>query len=138
MKKYIFIFCLIPLFFSVNAEAGDPVKNIIDEPIPVNIDGSKPEYNKIKEAVISACRTRGWNPIMTDEGDIAATITVRSKHYAKIKIVFSREKYSILYEDSRDLDYKGKKGTIHRNYNRWVVMLSQTIQKELGIRAQNY
>ena len=57
-------------------------------------------------------------------------------HRATVNIYYNEKNYSILYKDSYNLDYRN--GSIHRNYNNWIVKLSRTIQNELGVNSQNY
>ena len=61
------------------------------------------------------------------------SILVRGKHYAEVKIPFSLTNYSILYSDSRVLDYNEKKQRIHRNYNNWVINLNASIQRNFEL-----
>lgn len=135
--KHVF-FILTLLFFCSLAYAGKPILNLVDIPIPINTDGSSPDIGVISEAIISACRNRGWTPTLAGENKINASILIRSRHYAEVEIPFSEAGYSILYKSSRELDYDQKKQKIHRNYNNWVAKLSSSIQREFGVRAQNF
>ena len=56
-------------------------------------------------------------------------MTVR-RHQALVEITYTDNSYAITYKDCENLDYSN--GSIHRNYNRWVVNLSNTIQKEIA------
>ena len=58
---------------------------------------------------------------------------VRSKHFAMVEIPYTVDKYSIIYRDSRELDYNAKWQRIHRNYNKWVINLSDSIQRQFAI-----
>lgn len=129
---------LIFVFFCSLAYAGKPILNLVDIPIPINTDGSSPDIGAIREAIISACRKRGWTPTLAGENKINASILIRSRHYAEVEIPFSQMGYSILYKSSRELDYDKKRQRIHRNYNNWVAKLSGSIQREFGVRAQNF
>ena len=52
------------------------------------------------------------------------------QHTAVVDIRYSPESYSISYRDSAVLLYDGQ--VIHRNYNKWVQLLSERIQLELN------
>ncbi|HYN38400.1 MAG TPA: hypothetical protein VES39_04020, partial [Rhodospirillales bacterium] len=43
----------------------------------------------------------------------------------RFDVFFTSETYSIIYNDSRDLDFEN--GRIHGTYNRWVEYLKQDI-----------
>ncbi|MBK8187974.1 MAG: hypothetical protein IPK77_12430 [Cellvibrio sp.] len=131
------LFVLLMIFSSITL-AADPIVDLIDVPVPVNLDGSQPKIEEVKIAIISAARKRGWIPTMKGDGKILATLLVRSKHYAEVEISYNANTYSIVYKSSRELDYNEKKRKIHRSYNKWVSMLSTSIQREFGVRAQGY
>jgi hypothetical protein len=138
MKFLTSIFTLVLMFFSFSAFASDPIKDLVGVTVPVNVDGSAPNVEEVKQAIISACRKRGWTPTITGANQITASITVRSKHSAEVEISYTEKDYSIIYKSSQELDYNEKKRKIHRNYNKWVAMLSSSIQREFGVRAQGY
>ncbi len=120
-----------------------PIMNLEDYKVPPLDNGSPQSIETVKNAILTACRNRGWSPNVVGDGLIEAEIMVRKRHRALIEILFSGSHYSIIYKDSHGLEYK-KKGwfeksdKIHRNYNKWVAMLSATIQRELGVRAQRF
>jgi len=132
------IFCktIALLFFlsiSSIAEAAKPIENLIDVPVPTNIDGTFPSLDEVKRAIISGCKTKKWLPELIDQNKLKASIWVREKHFAEIEIRFTEDKYSIIYLSSKNLDYNERKQKIHRNYNKWVILLSKAIQNELGV-----
>lgn len=65
---------------------------------------------------------------------IIASLSVRAKHFAEVEISYNEKTYSIKYKSSKDLDFNEQKQTIHRNYNKWVILLSETINRELASR----
>ena len=128
--------CIALLFFlliSSIAEAAKPIGNLIDVPVPTSLDGTYPSLDEVKRAIISGCKIKGWSPELIDQNKFKASIWVRDKHFAEIEIRFTDEKYSIIYLSSKNLDYNAKKQKIHRNYNKWVILLSQAIQSEFGV-----
>ena len=114
------------------AWAAKPIHNIVDEVVPVRLDGTPYTLEQVKEAIIAGCTRRGWRPVLDGETQIKCSILVRGKHYAEVAIPYSASNYSILYVDSRELDYNAKRQRIHRNYNGWVIKLSATIQQQFG------
>jgi hypothetical protein len=138
MHKFLRIIWITLIFVPGVCFSAHPIENLIDVPVPVNIDGSQPSVDEVKSAIISACRKRGWSPALESDSKIKASILIRSKHYAEIEIPFSDKSYSIIYKSSRGLDYNEKKQKIHGNYNKWVVKLSASIQREFGVRSQGY
>lgn len=134
MKKTKYLFMALLFIISNAALATSPIQNMVDVPVPVNVDGSHPNLEEIKGAILSGCRKRGWMPLIDDERQITCSISVRSSHYAEVEIPYTEKSYSIYYKNSRDLDYNEQKQKIHRNYNKWVANLSSTILQECGVR----
>ena len=116
---------------------GQPIMNLEDYKVPSLDDGSPQSIETVKKAILTACKDKGWSPSVVGDGLIEAEIMVRTRHRALIEIPFSGSHYSIIYKDSHGLGYE-KRGKIHRNYNRWVAMLSAAIQRELGVRSQRF
>lgn len=105
-----------------------PVYNVTEIPVVTASPGT-PSLDQVKGAIITACREKEWlvNPV--EDGFIVATAHVRS-HTAVVDIRYSPTSYSITYKDSDALLYDGEK--IHRNYNKWIKLLSERIDLELN------
>lgn len=110
-----------------------PIENLKNEPVPVKPNGEQPSLSYVKKAIIKGCEDRGWIPESIGQKEIIAVLNVR-EHQARVKIHYTRQSYSISYLGSENLDYQ--KGKIHRNYNKWVTLLSKSIVRELGVHAQ--
>ena len=108
------------------------VENLIDVQVPANIDGSSPSVEDVKKAILAGCKRKGWIPVVDEDGNITCSITVRSQHYAEVEIPYSANDFSILYKSSRGLKYNEASQKIHRNYNKWVTLLSQAIQQQFS------
>ncbi len=115
------------------ALAAKPIVDQIDIPVPVNFDGSRPGIEDVKSAIRSGCKEKRWIPVLVDNNNITCSILVRTRHFAEVEIPFTADNYSIIYKDSRGLDYYEKKQRIHRNYNKWVTSLSASIQRQFAI-----
>ena len=137
--KYISVLIIfISMIFSALVSASVPIQNIIDFPVPINLDGSSPNIEQVQMAIISGCKKRGWTPVFMEGNRIKASILVRATHYVEVEIPFSSKSYSIIYVSSRELDYNEKKNKIHKSYNKWVSMLSNSIQRGFSVRSQMY
>lgn len=133
---------LLALCLPPAARSAPYLQDIVKAPITLRADGSHLSLPEIQAAIIEACNTKHWVPQITAPGKISATILVRGVHHAEISIPFDESSYSIIYVSSRNLDYKEYKSwggevkrEIHRNYNKWVEMLSQTIAQQLAVRV---
>lgn len=104
-----------------------PVYNVIDAPV-LTASGRSPSVDQVRNAIVTACRAKGWIVEPQEDGHFTATARVR-KHTAVVDIRYSTQRYTITYKDSEVLLYDGR--TIHRNYNKWVQLLEQKINGEL-------
>ncbi|QUN04786.1 hypothetical protein KDN34_11050 [Shewanella yunxiaonensis] len=138
MKKLLLLTYLSLSITTFSAFADQPIKDLIDVAVPVNVDGTQFTLEEVQRAILTGCKARGWTPVLNGQNAIKASILVRSKHFAEISIPFSSNSYSIKYIRSEGLDYDPDELTIHRNYNKWVVMLSGSIQRQFGVRSQGY
>ena len=132
MKARNYLLMAIFLMCSGMASAAKPIQNMIDVAVPANIDGSSKSLEQVKNGIIAGCKYKRWVPVEEEPGKISCSISVRAKHYAEVEITHTESSYSINYKDSRDLDYNEKKQKIHRNYNKWVILLSEAITTELA------
>jgi hypothetical protein len=130
MKLKTLVFFAIFLGAGSQAWAAKPILNIEDESVPVKLDGSTRSIEEVRNAIAAGCRLKGWSSVIVDEAHIKCSILVRGKHYAEVMIPYTESEYSILYADSRDLDYDAERQRIHRNYNKWVILLSRAIQQQ--------
>lgn len=111
-----------------------PVLNFDNEPIAYsNISFTRSD---VKQAIISACKQRGWVPQVAADDHVVATIVVRGQYRATVDISYTDNSFSIHHKDSQNLKYDGD--DIHKSYNRWVALLRNSIQRELGVRAQMF
>ena len=108
------------------------LENLIDVQVPANIDGTGPSVEDVKTAILAGCKRKRWIPVVDEDGNITCSITVRSQHYAEVEIPYSSRNFSILYKSSRGLKYNEANEEIHRNYNKWVTLLSQAIQQQFS------
>jgi len=127
---------ILPVLLLLSANlvwAGKPIQNIEDEVVPPKFDGSPRSLEEVRDAIANGCKGKGWRPVMDGETKITCSILVRGKHYAEVSIPFSATNYSILYANSRVLDYDAERQRIHRNYNGWVLNLNGSIQRQFAL-----
>jgi hypothetical protein len=84
---------------------------------------------QVHDAIIEAATDRGWIVKEDDPGRILLEIFVR-QHSAMVTVDYSPTAYDITYTDSELLMYDGS--NIHRNYNQWVKLLEQQINRRLA------
>jgi hypothetical protein len=105
--------------------------NVYDAPVTWT-GGSSPATAKVKNAILAACMSRGWEAREVRPGLISASLSARGKHTAVVEIPFSGTSYSIIYKDSVNLRYNAAKQTIHSQYNTWIHNLRHDINVRLA------
>lgn len=88
---------------------------------------------EMQRAIVSALNKRQWLVQHVSPTEIRAEITQRGRHHAEISIPYSTSQFAIDYRSSWGLDYED--GEIHRNYNRWVNNLRNSILQELQTQS---
>jgi hypothetical protein len=104
-----------------------PIYNVIDHPIS-HESGTSLTMKQISEAIFKAGSKMGWTMVHTSPDRIRAT-HIKKQYKAVIDINFDKKYYSIDYAHSTNLGYDGI--NIHRNYNNWIVRLSNEINRKL-------
>lgn len=109
------------------------VETVRDEPYGIAGDATPASLSlaQYQSAIVRAGVKRGWVFQQVASGHLQGTIDVRGKHEASVDVFFDTQKFTILYKDSRNLDYDPAKGTIHPNYNSWVRNLENDIRSEV-------
>jgi hypothetical protein len=112
----------------IACSTNQPIHNITNHNIPQRGDAQL-SSQEISQAIKDACVYKRWQPKQLEPGVIQAEITVRGRHTAVILISYDTDSYSIDYERSTGLDHRGNE--IHRNYNKWVILLDEQISDRL-------
>ena len=118
-----------------NAALADPILDLVNQPVPARVDGSKLTLVQVRGAIMKACTNRRWIPRVVEPDKLSVSILIRATHYAEVSIPFDGSSYSIIYVTSRELDADVKKNKIHRNYNKWVAVLNYEILRQLAAVA---
>ncbi len=105
-----------------------PIMDLNDRTIPQTQAGETLSLEQVQAAIMKGSIQKGWVPSVVKPGLVEASIQVRT-HQAVVSIPYTQGDYDIIYKSSQNLDESD--GKIHRNYNRWVVNLSASIQEEL-------
>ncbi len=103
-----------------------PVYNVNNATVVANVNNLSSE--QVRMAIIRAGGGLGWVIKEVRPGELQGTLNLR-KHVAKVSIPYNTKSYSIVYQDSVNLNYDGT--NIHSNYNGWIQNLHKAIQVQL-------
>lgn len=112
-------------FFAVGCKRVAPVTNP-SSAMPVT---GKVSDKAVKDAIVRAGANKNWEIISTGPQSLEGRLTVRD-HVAVVEITYDSKNYYIGYKDSVNLSYAD--GSIHPNYNRWVLALENEIRRQLA------
>lgn len=118
--------------FAVPAQAGGkpiPMVEIIDAPV-IWPSGKPGDLSVVQNAVLRGLVEKGWTGRIISPGVARGTLT-RDDWSCEIEIPFTTTAYSIKYANSVNLDYNPDTRVIHRNFNRWLVLLRQRIDLQM-------
>ena len=128
MKLFV-LGCLSAFLAALLGACAQQIHNISEAPVPPAPDGGILSKQDVKDAIISAATFKRWYARELDDDTGEAKITVRGRHNATIHIDYSESRYSITLVSSSGLDERD--GTIHRNYNKWIILLDREIRQRL-------
>lgn len=132
MKKfYMLVISGIMTLSFLGCGAGLPIYNVENNSIS-DIANKSASMTEVEKAIFRAGGGLGWIMKKVKDGKIQGTLTLR-KHIAVVTITYDTKEYSIVYQDSTNLDYNAAENTIHKNYNGWIQNLNKAIQIQLSM-----
>ena len=105
------------------------IQNVSNAPVTTVATGKKYTLTDVRDAIVRAGTSLGWQMQDVVPGHIVGTLYLRT-HMAQVDIKYSTTAYSITYKDSSNLKYDGTK--IHSNYNGWIQNLDKAIKIQLS------
>ncbi len=148
MRLFIMVFMMCAIGGAAFARSVVPIVNFEDQVVP-SADGNLKTLDKVREAILAAGRDQEWQMNPVKDGHIVATRVIRGKHTMVLDIIYSPARYSVVYSDSINLNFKpvasvqpasvqgaaasgAAQGMIHPNYNKWVGDLNFAIARKLS------
>jgi len=125
MRFRSFLLFALPLLV-LAAGSGCRIERVYN-PGPIRVACQSEE--QMRKGIKEGLKKREWSLAKDEPGHIEATVHVRDNR-ADIAIDYDKEKFSIRYLDSEDLQYmklSENSALIHCNYNRWIRYLVRDI-----------
>lgn len=135
MKSKFFAGLVLAMVFAAGPASARwplPIVNHPDVPV-VTTSGTAPSAARVKEAILAGAAAKNWTVAQQADGNLQATLKVRGKHTVIVQITYTPVKYSLMYQDSIDMNYGQRNGepVIHPFYNTWVGELKESIRSEM-------
>jgi len=122
------IFAVTVVLLLAGCATTQPVFDVTQAPVVTN--KPNPSMDDVRQAVVRAGSTLGWQMNPDRAGHVTGRLLLRT-HVAVVDVDYTQNAYSIKYRESTNLDYSD--GKIHRNYNGWI----QNLDKAIRIQLQN-
>lgn len=110
-----------------------PLLDIKGAPYGAATSYKRLSYQDYENAIIRAGAQRDWVFKRLGQGHLEGRINVRGKHTAVVDIYFDTNEFSIIHKASSGLKFDPSQGTIHPNYNSWIMNLEQDIRSEVQV-----
>jgi hypothetical protein len=125
---------MLALGSGATARSGVAIQNYDNVPI-VRADNAVLTSARVRTAIINATLhgKNKWTILEDTPGRILANMSIRSKHSLTVEVRYSESAFSIVYQDSSNLNYaQGSSGpVIHPTYNKQVKALLDAINASL-------
>lgn len=90
------------------------------------------DLQKIEKGILAGCEDRGWLCAKTGEGMVEGLLNRGGRYIVEVYIPYNADGYTLEYKNSRGLNYRKKKQTIHKAYAKWLVYLDKSISKAIA------
>jgi len=97
-----------------------------------------PPVAAVESAIDGGFQEKGWTVEEKQPGRTIASIRVRERHFVKVAVTYDQTGYTFNLLQTEGLDQNDKRGTIHRNYARWIAYVDQAIKARLPAPASVY
>ena len=128
MKLKTFAIVTLVVLTMMGCRSSGMIYTVTDAPVVTST--SNYSTKEVRNAILQAGSSLGWQMEDAQPGLIIATLNVRT-HMVQVEIPYDRRTYSILYRDSVNMNYNGS--SIHNNYTGWVQRLSAAINSRLSM-----
>ncbi len=119
-------YACIVISILLTAACGPVPIYTVDNAEYVSVNG-KVTLEQAKDAIIRAGENRKWQIEEIIPGHMTAKRIVGHQK-TEVDIKYNTKAFSIIYKDSKNLEYDGLK--IHANYNKWIQNLQHNINTQ--------
>lgn len=139
----------LTLFGCRSVNGPDPVAMVKYDNVPIVTGSGKPlALGEVRKIIADSATEAGWKLAEGKTGPVVASYAYKDKHFTTVRIDYTQQNFTIVYESSKNLKYRLStqqdsyepvqmgaaprypSGTplIHGIYNKWVKELRDKIQ----------
>ncbi len=111
------------------ARADDPIRDIVEQPVPTMTDGTKIPIGEVQRALLQALIRHKFDATTVAPGHITAKFARRFSSF-EVDILYTETSYSVRYRDSKRMDYDAGRQRIDESYNEQLAQLGAQVQDQ--------
>jgi len=129
--------CLVALTLCIAGPAhAEPIQNFENMPIKTKT-GEPASPQEIRDAIVAGGSGLNWDFADLAPGRLRGTLIVRGRHMVEVDIPYAADRFSVLYLNSSQMNYRESDSVreIHPNYNVWVRQLVHRVSIQIASLA---
>lgn len=123
------------LLAAPSVRADDPIRDIVEQPVPTMKDGTKIPIGEVQRALLQALVRHKFDASAVAPGHITARFARRWSSF-DVDILYTETSYSVRYRDSKRMDYDARRQRIDESYNEQLALLGAQVQDQFDVVLQ--
>ena len=123
------------LLAAPSAYADDPLRDIVEQPVPTMKDGTKIPIGEVQRALLQALVRHKFDATAIAPGHITARFERRWSSF-EVDILYTEASYSVRYRTSKRMDYDAGRQSIDESYNEQLALLGAQVQNQFDVVLQ--
>jgi hypothetical protein len=129
------LFAAAGLMAAPSAFADDPIRDIVEQPVPTMKDGTRIPIGEVQRALLQALVRHKFDATAIAPGHITARFERRWSSF-EVDILYTESSYSVRYRNSKRMDYDARRQSIDESYNEQLALLGAQAQSQFDVVLQ--
>ena len=123
------------LLAAPSAFADDPIRDLVEQPVPTMKDGTKLPIGEVQRALMQALVRHKFDATAIAPGHITARFERRWSSF-EVDILYTETSYSVRSRNSKRMDYDARHQSIDESYNEQLALLGAQVQDQFDMVLQ--
>ena len=132
---FLALFVAAGLLAAPSAYADDPIRDLVERPVPTMKDGTKLPIGEVQRALLQALVRHKFDATAIAPGHITARFERRWSSF-EVDILYTETSYSVRYRTSKRMDYDARRQRIDDSYNEQLALLGAQVQDQFDVVLQ--
>jgi hypothetical protein len=129
------LFAAAGLLAAPSAFADDPIRDIVEQPVPTMKDGTRIPIGEVQRALLQALVRHKFDATAIAPGHITARFERRWSSF-EVDILYTESSYSVRYRNSKRMDFDARRQSIDEAYNEQLALLGAQVQNQFDVVLQ--